>query len=44
MPILIIKDQIVGSVVYEEMGTDDMVLEFFTSAFKRVDDEDLEYP
>ena len=35
-----------GSVVYEEVGSDDMVLEFFTSRFGSKGDEsgELEYP
>ena len=34
MPILITKDnKVYGSVIYEDVGTDDMILEFYTSKF-----------
>ena len=47
MPIRITSsNRIYGSVVYEEVGSDDMVLEFFTSRFGSKGEEsgELEYP
>ena len=50
MPILISKNKnLIGSVVYEEVGTDDMVLEFYStklgqSYVTEEEKEKLEYP
>jgi hypothetical protein len=50
MPIYIAKDgSLIGSVVYEEVGTDDMVLEFYSTKLGQKYDteqekENLEYP
>jgi hypothetical protein len=50
MPILIDKNgSLIGSVVYEELGTNDMVLEFFSTkrgqkSLTEEDKEKLEYP
>ena len=47
MPIYIAKDRsLIGSVVYEEVGTDDMVLEFYSTKLgqKYENEKDFEYP
>ena len=44
MPVLInSRNEVIGSVVYEEYGTDDLQLEFFTSKLKRKEQEVFEY-
>ena len=46
MPILVTnKDKVYGSVIYEEIGTDDMILEFFTSSIgAKIDKDNFDYP
>ena len=44
MPILINnRNEVIGSVVYEEYGTDDFILEFFTAKLDRKDDDIFDY-
>ena len=48
MPILLTKTEeghrAYGSVVYEEFGSDDMMLEFFTARFDPLNKEKFENP
>ena len=46
MPIAINEQkQVIGSLIYEEMGSDDLILEFFTAPLVRCkgEDEKLDY-